>query len=71
MRRSAPAWSRTPAKRSKPSCSARSAATLHSRCARRRIPATDREIDDIVAAGNIGIAVGIVTTDIVLVKGIA
>ena len=32
---------------------------------------TDREIDDIVAAGNIGIAVGIVTTDIVLVKGIA
>ncbi len=31
---------------------------------------SDREIDDIVAAGNIGISVGIVTTDIVLVKGI-
>lgn len=32
---------------------------------------TDQEIDDIVAAGNIGIAVSIVTSDIVLVTAIA
>ncbi len=31
---------------------------------------TDAEVDNIVAAGNIGIAVGVVTTDIVLVKAI-